>query len=101
MEPARPHKTPLYPGSTPGRDFKEKAMTKKKTNGLEDSGDWRRRARKVARRCTECGALVAAEECLACYLRDPYRYEFDAEYYAGVFSTTSQKKKLTKTPTSR
>lgn len=76
-------------------------MAKSKTNALNAPGEWGRRTRKIARRCTECGALIVAEECLACYLRDPYRYDFDAELYAGVFSTTSQKKKLAKAASTR
>ncbi len=76
-------------------------MAKRKTNNLSNPGEWGRQTRKIAQRCTVCGALIAAEECLACYLRDPNRYTFDAELYAGVFSTTSQKKRLAKAASTR
>lgn len=74
---------------------------REKKHGYSDPGRFGRNTKKFERRCTECGALIAAEECLACYLRDPYRYTFDAELYAGVFSTTSQKKKLAKAALTR
>lgn len=76
-------------------------MGRKKTNALSNHIDCGRISKRTAQRCTECGALIAAEECLACYLRDPYRYKFDAELYAGVFSTTAQKKKLAKATSPR
>jgi hypothetical protein len=76
-------------------------MAKRKTNTLSNPGEWGRQTRKIAQRCTECGALIAAEECLACYLRDPNRYTFDAELYAGVFISTEQKKKLAKAASAR
>lgn len=76
-------------------------MGRKRTKALSNRIDCGRISKRNAQRCTECGALIAAEECLACYLRDPNRYAFDAELYAGVFISTEQKKKLAKMASTR
>jgi hypothetical protein len=74
---------------------------REKKHGNSNPGRFGRNTKKIEQRCTECGALIAAEECLACYLRDPNRYTFDAELYAGVFISTEQKKKLAKAASAR